>query len=373
LKKLALFSYSILATVSLAQGASAASIAEENGWIPIHTVIPRPVDMRAVLDGAKTGKTIPTFTSSIESPLDGKTYNFTIVGSDPTKAPKSTTVKYFPIAIRWHFPGGVVIDPTKPGCNDTVSVANRFFNSPLFTSVPNTSNGVRLPKTQTTDAFQIAEFYKYTKNSDYHVLLSSTEKNVTVVDETAPSGSTAQTGACSGTGHDLGEIPIDSYDSILQALNLKYTKSASILPVVLSYNIVESEGGCCILGYHSVMTNHDEPQPYATAAYSDPGIFGASDQDIWDWQSEIGDIFNDPFFSNATPAWSVPGTSGSCQNQLEVGAAGTPNYEIAENGFTYHLQELVFFSWFFREQPSIGTGGKYSYKGTLNSVEGACS
>jgi len=372
LKRLILVSCAVIGIASLAQGASAASVAEDNGWKPVYTAIPRRVDTRAVLDGAKSGKTIPTFTSSIKSPLDGKRYYFTIVGSDPTIAPKSTTIEYFPIAIRWHFPGGVVIDPTQPGCNDTVAVASRFFDGPLFTSVRNTSNGVTLPKTQTTDAFQIAEFYKYAKHSNYHVVLSSATKNVTVVDEDAPSGSTVQAGACSGSSHDLGEIPIDGYDSVLQALILKYMKSASILPVLFSYNIVETDGGCCIIGYHSVVTNHGEPQPYATGAYTDAGIFAAGEQDIWAWQHEMGDTFNDPFIKNVTPAWRIPGQLG-CQTELAVGDAGTPTYELTKDGFTYHPQELAFFSWFFRQQPSIGTGGKYSYKGTFSSVEGSCS
>ncbi|MBD5657098.1 MAG: hypothetical protein IAI50_18260 [Candidatus Eremiobacteraeota bacterium] len=228
-----------------------------------------------------------------------------------------------------------------------------------------------LPKTQTTDAFQIAEFYKYTKNSDYHVLLSSTEKNVTVVDETAPSGSTIQGGACSGVDHDLGEIPIDAYDSILQTLILKYTHSASVLPLILSYNIVETEGGCCIIGYHSVVKNGGESQPYVTAAYADAGVFSPGIEDISAWQSEIGDTFNDPYLENQTPPWSVG--NGGCQSGLHVGyPLGGTNYNLTENGFTYHPQELAFFSWFFRQQPSIGTGGDYSYKGTFTSPPVAC-
>ncbi len=41
-------------------------------------------------------------------------------------------------------------------------------------------------------------------------------------------------------------------------------------------------------------------------------------------------------------------------------------------GFTYHPQELAFFSWFFRTR-SIGTGGKYSFKGTLTSTQRLCA
>jgi hypothetical protein len=363
MKRLALLSCAFVTIAILARGASAATIAEENGWKQVYTVIPRFVDMTTVLENAKFGNMLPTFTNTIKSPADGKTYSFTIVGTDPTKKAATTRINYFPLAIRWHFPGGVVIDPTNHGCNDTVSVARRFFTGPLFTNVPNTSNGVTLPNTQTTDAFQIAEFYKYTKNSSYHVLLSSTEKSATVVDETAPAGSIVQTGACSGAGHDLGEIPIDQYDSMLQALILKYTKSASILPVVLSYNIVETAGGCCIIGYHSVLTNHELPQPYTTAAYTDAGVF-SSIEDIGAWQNELGETFNDPYIRNQTPPWVYDETG--CRTQFEVAEPlRLTSYALKENGFTYHPTELAYFSWFFGQVPSLGTGGGYSYKGTF--------
>jgi hypothetical protein len=373
LKKLALLSCAALGVASLTQAASA-SVASDHGWKPVYAVLHKNVDMRQVVEGATKGTTVPTFTNTIKSPLDGRTYSFTVMGSDPTKKAKKTTVQYRPIAIRWHFPNNVVIDPTLPGCNDTKPVMTRFFDGPMFTSVPNTSNGVTLPTTQTTDAFQIAEFWSYVHGKDYHVVLSSTQKKILVVDETAPSGSTVQTGGCSGSGHDLGEIPIDGYDNILSALALKYTDSAAVLPVMLSYNIVETEGGCCIIGYHSVVTHNGEPQPYATGAYTDPGIFGAGDQDIWAWQHEMGETFNDPYTNNGTPAWGHIGQVGGCQNNFEVGdpLTGT-NYALTENGFTYHPQELAYFSWFYRQSPSVGTGGKYSYKGTFTSAQGACS
>jgi hypothetical protein len=39
------------------------------------------------------------------------------------------------------------------------------------------------------------------------------------------------------------------------------------------------------------------------------------------------------------------------------------------NGFAYHLQELAYFSWFFRT-PSIGAGGLFSDNGTLTKDAG---
>lgn len=41
------------------------------------------------------------------------------------------------------------------------------------------------------------------------------------------------------------------------------------------------------------------------------------------------------------------------------------------NGFTYHVQDLAFFSWFYRQSPSIGLGGVYSLFGTFKTSAGA--
>jgi hypothetical protein len=46
-----------------------------------------------------------------------------------------------------------------------------------------------------------------------------------------------------------------------------------------------------------------------------------------------------------------------------------PNVKL--NGYTYHLQELAFFSWFFGP-PSIGAGGKFSDNGSFKAPQGAC-
>ena len=284
----------------------------------------------------------------------------------------STKVNYVPIAVRWHFPNGVVLDPTQPGCSDTQSVNSRFFNSPLFVNTPQTSNGINVGNTQVIDAFQRAEFWTHVKSKpNYHALLTTTHPKIIIVDETAPSGSTSQGGACAGSNHNLGEIPINAYDSLLVAITNKYVKSTTSLPIIMSYNVVETEGGCCIIGYHSAYNRNGGTQVYATGAYTDGGIFNGI-QDIHAYTHEIGEAFNDPFVNNATPAWGHVGQVGGCQNNFEVGdpLTGTPFLDTL-NGFTYHPQELAFFSWFYRS-PDSGTGGKYSYKGTFTSAQGTC-
>lgn len=78
---------------------------------------------------------------------------------------------------------------------------------------------------------------------------------------------------------------------------------------------------------------------------------------------------NAPFTIIPTPAWGGTGQVplGSCQNNLEVGdplivSAAPPI--VMSNGFTYHLQELAFFSWFFGA-PSIGINRWFSDNGTF--------
>jgi hypothetical protein len=41
------------------------------------------------------------------------------------------------------------------------------------------------------------------------------------------------------------------------------------------------------------------------------------------------------------------------------------------NGFNYHPQEMAFFSWFFRQHPSLGAGGKFSNNGQFTTDAGA--
>ena len=38
----------------------------------------------------------------------------------------------------------------------------------------------------------------------------------------------------------------------------------------------------------------------------------------------------------------------------------------------YHPQELAFFSWFYRQRPSLGVNGRYSGKGKFRSPAKPC-
>lgn len=360
------------AVLAVPAAARATTVADLHHWTPYVLAMPvRDVDPAFTDLQAKAGKTLPHFTSSIVSPLDGKTYRFSIVGTNPQTSKRRTTIPVLPIALRLHFPGGVVLDPTKPGCNDSVAVVDRFYKGPNFNPVPIVSNGVAVGTVQVTDAFQRAEFWQYARGSNYHVELKLAAP-VRIIDVTAPAGSQAVTGACAGSAHDVGEIDANAYDAIVQKIDRQYAKPSQ-LPLVLTYNTVFTSGICCIIGYHQTYAAPGGgTQIYSVGTYNDPGVFNAPIEDIHVWTHEIGEALNDPFGSNGTPAWGHIGQVSKCQNNLEVGdpLTGTP-YTLTYNGFTYHPQELAFFSWFYRT-PSVGTGGTYSFEGTFTSTQAVC-
>jgi hypothetical protein len=353
--------------------ASAETIADANHWVPVFATKNVSVDMRRVAAAAAAGAELPMWSSSVVSPLDGKTYPFTMIGTNPQTSPVTTNIPYLPIALIVKFSNGATLDPTKPGCGDTVPVTTRFFSGPNFVDVPLTSNGIDVGTAQVDDGLQRAEFWNYTAGTNYHVHLKSAEK-LRVITVNAPAGSIAVAGVCSGANHDIGEIPINAYDALVQKIDKEYAKTTQ-LPLILTYNVFETQSGnCCILGYHSTYTaSSGATQVYSVGAYNDAGIFNVPIEDIHAWTHEIGEAFNDPFGTNIVPAWGHIGQQSKCQNNLEVGdpLTGTP-FALTYKGFAYHPQELVFFSWFFRT-PSIGTGSEYSFEGTFTTPQGTCT
>jgi hypothetical protein len=106
------------------QSALTLTPAERYHWTPFYYQ-PRPTNIGSAqvdLAGNLTN-TIPNFTRKVTSPLDGHTYTVHTVGANFATSTTTTNVTYVPIVVKFKFNSGtVVLDPTKPGCNDTVSV-----------------------------------------------------------------------------------------------------------------------------------------------------------------------------------------------------------------------------------------------------------
>jgi hypothetical protein len=143
-------------------------------------------------------------------------------------------------------------------------------------------------------------------------------------------------------------------------------------PLILVHNVVFTNGGCCILGYHNAFGS--PVQTYGVADYDTTGAFGSSVNDVSAMSHEVGEWMDDPTTNNPTKPWGHIGQVSGCQANLEVGdpLSGTV-FGDSLGGFNYTLQELAFLSWFYHQSPSIGVNGWYSNKGTFTSSAAACS
>jgi hypothetical protein len=355
--------------------------------------------------GASKKSGLPLFTYTIQSDRDGQQYTGVIVGADPTSkgGNKSTNVQTFivPVIVVTQSvgtgldannmvvsaPGVTVFDPTKND-NSCLAAPNNnplklFQQSPIFQSYDISVGGVDMGHTQYIDAFQRAEFYNLLKNPDnYQVLLNPvTTLQPIIIKVPAASGTTLppEFGACG----PFGIVDIDFFDAFLDNNVLPALQpqvNAGNFPIFMLYNtvlafnpITDIFNTCCVLGYHG-NTGTNPIQAYSPSDFDTTGVFGPTQGDSNTLSHEVGEFVNDPFGNNPTPAWGGVGQvpPGFCQNNLEVGdpLSGTNFSPIGgRNGFTYHLQELAFFSWFYSSN-STGIHDWFSDNDTFTTDAG---
>ena len=378
-------------------------------WKPMFLVKPPSARRLSAATGSRLsilgpGLTIPYWSTVITSPLDGKSYDVSMVGSSPYDAhPHNTNVTYVPVALRIHV-GGFVFDPTAPTPSlgnpnpavttcDAQSPARRFFNSPLFRPSSFVSNGVNVSAvpggTQLISAFQRANFWNAVKGTSYGVTLIPSRLDPIVVDWFPSNPHDTVVGVNDNCG-GVAAVPlldINEFDSELQAVAATYAHSNQI-PITLAVDtaiyVGQNTGNCCVLGYHNAISVVGGTQVYATGAYFDTnGAFGPHFADTTIWSHELAELADDPFVqsipgvpggvnNDLTPAWGHTGQVFGCQNNLEAGdpltpdqAGNFPNFPVTGvAGFVYHYQDLPFHDWFYRTA-STSTGGKGSFRGLL--------
>ena len=363
---------------------------------PVFTTIAHPpINLRDLDRQMAVNRTIPSWRRGLISPVDSKRYEYTMIGKDPYTSHARMFVHYVQIVARIHFPDGTVLDPTQPTACDTQSAQYRFFNSPLFVKQSSIkSNGVEVAGAggeQLISAFQRANYWSEVHGTDYGIEMKA-HGPVHVVDITAPADATVasfpiQCPSGASVNINLGMVDINEYDALVETTIAKFAHPKE-LPLFLTYNVVQTEGGvCCIIGYHNAVPVTNGTQTYAVGTYNDPGIFINSKgktiplEDIYAWSHELGEWTDDPFIqgpfqggrsNNITPAWGHTGQVGGCQNNLEVGdpLTAVAFYKIVDpDGFTYHYQDLAFTDWFYRT-PAQGTGGMFSFKGNFTTDAG---
>ena len=277
--------------------------------------------------------------------------------------------------------GDTTFDPTVAdrGClshpNDVP--VSLVLQSPILQPATFDFGGTVVGTTQYADAFQRANFWKAV-GDDYHVLLGPVKTLPAITLTVPPAYGLALSPSALGLSgcSPLGIIDVAWFDNYLNSTLLpalaRRGVNTSNLPMFLLHNIAMAYPAtninkCCILGYHSV-TATVPIQTYATVDFDSTGLFPPAYEDTSTMSHEVAEWVNDPFTDNPTPAWGNTGqVQGACQNNMEAAdpLSGTSAPPIVmPNGFTYHLQELAFFSWFYGS-PSTGIHGWFSNNGTF--------
>jgi hypothetical protein len=325
-----------------------------------------------------------TFTQFTATQHVGKqAYTYVMAGNNPavevTNASATINAELVPIVLK--FPNGDTWDPTATdGCDSGASPLARVQQSPLVTSRAWTWGHTSIGTGQLTDAFQRAEFWTYAQptgiNPSYGISLAwKTFKEFTI---NVPAADAATANA--DCGNDLlGEVNVSWLQNyikktIVPALAAQGV-SPSTVPVFLLHNAVEFTGTtatCCDLGFHAEYSTASGIQTYVVADYDNSGDFPSS-PDISSLSHELAEWQNDPYGTNPVPAWGPIGQATGCQGNLEVGdpLSGT-TFAVTVGGFTYHPQQLAFFSWFYHQTVDLGVNGWYSDQGTWKTFAPGC-
>lgn len=355
---------------------------------------------------------LPVWKYQVVSPRDGNTYQGVIVGSDPlTRGSQATTTvpaQVVPVILQFQSvataadlttgiitttPGHAVSNPTASdsAClsGDNNVPLKLLAQSPLFKRAGFEFGDTSVGVTQYTDAFQRAEFWTQIDRDHYHTLLAPVQiLPALTVKVPAKSGLSLPADIFQPTFSMCGPegiVDINFLDAVvIKQLNNLPGVNPGTFPMFMIYNTGMSFGdptnlaNCCAGGYHSWVpaAQPNTLQTYSPFDFDVSGFFVPSANDTAIVSHEAAEWMNDPYVINGTPPWGNTGQVVGCQANLEVGdpLTGTDAPPIhMPNGFTYHLQELAFFSWFYGG-PSLGLNGWYSNNGTfLTSAGPPCS
>lgn len=342
-------------------------------------------DMAKIREQSNAGTGLKVWSYSVKStrigPDNGKTFTGVMVGSSPLSTNVTTTTTVYVVPLVLHIAGDTfsptVADQSCLGGKVPLTVLKQ---SPMVLIHAFTLNGVNVGAVQYPDGFQRANFWKKVSanGGTYHNKINYVFLPAISI---TPGRSHSVLFTVGGTPctPSYGGIEINWFDNLIRGTIIPSLKSEGVgptnLPVFMLYNTTmynSNSNNCCIGGYHGAFGS--PAQTYSPFQFDTVGVFGVGSEDTDIMAHEVNEWQDDPLGTNATPPWGKVGQVTGCQSNLEVGdpLTGKNVHNVTMNGFTYHLQELAFFSWFFGP-PSIGAGGKFSDNGTFTGAQGACN
>jgi len=359
------------------------------GWQPqgFTTVIPwHGVSSGMAASAQAASTTIPLWDYSVVSPVDGNTYSGQMVGRSPFfHGARTTNVPTVVVPLIFNMPDGGVFDPT---VNHTCAPAGvpltLLQQSPILNPFDFKWGGTDIGSGQYIDDFQRANFWSNVSltGTRYHTTLGPVTTTAPITINVPSGDGTTYNAATYGGCGKIGVINYNWFVPYVEGTIIPSTLAGvakpTNFPLLLMYNVVEAigsaniNGNCCVLGFHDAIGT--PMQTFTPFDFDTSGIFGGAVSDTSVLAHEVGEWMDDPDGSNPTPAWGHTGQVSGCQNNLEVGDPLSGSLLPAvtmPNGVGYHLQELAFFSWFFRQNPSLGIDGWYSNNDTFKSGAGS--
>ncbi len=330
---------------------------------------------------------VPTWSGSFTT--DGKTYPYTMVGTDPAAGSATTTVPVLLVPLRFDF--------ASSHCSlGDDRMATEASSSPIFQGSQNTQGR------QYLDELQQDNFWKYvsTTSPDYHVLLGTPKVAPTqTISIPAAQGITWRDSHNLSFGMVSGEALYLKLNNLINSLHV----DPRTLVVFLADNIYATEGNpedcfrpqsCAYYsGFHGAIANDSNARSINTYAFASMPDFGDQVPPGLDFRSvvlshELVEWMNDPFVlgrrvrgsitqqMNLTPAWQSPFDSFGCQDQLEVADPledwGLLGFTSNDGSTVYGLADMAFLSWFARESPSTALNGRYDAAGAFATYSTPC-
>lgn len=292
-----------------------------------------------------------------------QTFNFKMVGANPATSNVTTNIPVWVIPVKIICAGQTFDPSTVVFSGHTATQLTS--TSPIFNGTTDyIQGGTDLGKSQYEDSFQRGNFWtNVLTNPSYHTLLSP----VHILPEQTLSVPSSQCSIGNPFGFgNVALVDINYWDSkeIGMIAALPQINSTGIA-MAITYNTYLSNNngisGCCIGGYHSVTGSG--PQVYGHFTYI-PFVNQFS-QDVSALSHELGEIYDDPFINNGTEV------SGNCSGILEVGdpletEINFGSFPYSLHGFTYHLQDLCFLS-YWSGNTSLQVNGWYTFQNTKHS------
>jgi hypothetical protein len=272
------------------------------------------------------------------------------VGNAPSGAATTTPVFIIPLKI---VVAGQTFSTSTVQSNGQTALSDTT-NSPIFqSSIDYTEAGADLGTTQYIDAVERESFWPTVlTNTGYHVLLGTP----TVLPEVTLTVPSRQGRVGTEFGVKVALVNINYIDSqVLKIIANNPQIMAGSVPVFVAYNTYETQGGCCIGGYHSA----NGSQTYMVFDYV--GTSGVFSQDVSALSHEMGEWLNDPFTTNNSPC-GVYETGDPLENTANYG-----DYTYNVGGFSYHLQDLALPP-YFGAPASTTLNGRQTFQGTSLSV-----